>query len=140
MPSKLIEKIPLPNGLVLELWDRSRPMAGDRWLVSLLARMEIPILPEFFSDIHLGEQAYKDLVDTNGDRLVFTQENERHFVDEQETEAILERLCQRLKETLLAYLSSPRFASRYVLKKYGDLQDRHSWGSKPTSNGSTSPS
>jgi hypothetical protein len=129
MPQKLIEKIALPNDLILELWDQSRPMAGDRWLVSLLARVEIPILPDYFSNLDDGKQAYQDLVAACGDPLVFTQEKVRHFVDEGETKEVLMALCKRFKDNLLSYLGNPRFASLYAMKKYGDLQDeKHTSG------------
>ena len=124
MSEKLIEKINLPNGLIVELWDNSRPMAGDRWLISLLARMEVPVLPEYFSALEDGNQAYQDLLAAYGDPLVFTQEKSRHFVDEMEITDVLAGLCQRFKDNLISYLGNPRFASLYVMKKYGDLKDR----------------
>ena len=124
MSERLIEKITLPNGLILELWDRSSHTAGDRWLVLLLAKIEVAVLPEYFSTLDHGEEAYHDLVAAYGDPLVFTQEKVRHFVDEKKTEDVLTGLCRRLKETLITYLGSPKFASLFVLKKYGDLQDR----------------
>ena len=132
MSERLIEKIVLPNGLILELWDQSHHMAGDRWLVSLLARMEVPVLPEYFSTLDHGQQAYHDLITAYGDRLVFTQEKVRHFVDEKKTRDVLVELCQRLKNTLISYLGSPKFASFYVLKKYGDLKDRRGLSVKVT--------
>ena len=124
MSERLIEKITLPNGLILELWDRSSHTAGDRWIVSLLAKVEVAVLPEYFSALDHGEEAYHDLVAAYGDPLVFTQEKVRHFVEKKETEDVLTGLCRRLKETLITYLGSPKFASLFVLKKYGDLQDR----------------
>jgi hypothetical protein len=130
MSQKLIERITLPNGLVLELVDQSRVMAGDRWLVSLLARVEVPILPEYFTTMGHSEQAYHDLVSAYGDPLVFTQEKVRHFVDKNDFEDVLTEICQRLKDTLVPYLGNPKFASQFVLKKYGDLQDRQDWGVK----------
>jgi hypothetical protein len=132
MSKNLIETITLPNGLILELWDKSRPMAGDRWLISLLAKVEVPVLPEYFSTLDKGEQAYRDLLAAYGDPLVFTQEKTRHFVDEKDTKDVLAGLCQRFKDNLLSYLGNPRFASLYVMKKYGDLQDRqYSSGQDP---------
>lgn len=128
MSERLLEKITLPNGLILEIWDKSHLTAGDRWLVSLLARVEITVLPEYFSPLDDGEQAYQDLVAVHGNSLVFTQEKMRHFVDEREIQDVLTRLFQRIKDNLIAYLSNPQFASRYVLKKYGDLRDRQNWG------------
>jgi hypothetical protein len=124
MPKKLIETITLPNGLILELWDESRPMAGDRWLIALLARVEVPVLPEYFSTLNNSEQAYRDLLAGYSDPLVFTQEKTRSFVDEKNIQSVLAELCQRFKDNLLSYLGNPRFASLYVMKKYGDLQDR----------------
>jgi hypothetical protein len=131
MSEKLIEKITLPNGLILEIWDKSHLMAGDRWLVSLLAKVEVTVLPEYFSTLDDGEQAYQDLVATHGNSLVFTQEKVRPFVDEKEIQDVLTRLCQRIKDNLIAYLGNPKFASLYVLKKYGDLRDRQSWAADP---------
>ena len=130
MSEKLIEKITLPNGLILEIWDTSRLMAGDRWLVSLLAKVEVTVLPEYFSTLDDGEQAYQDLVAAHGNSLVFTQEKVGLFVDEKETEDVLTRLCKRIKDNLIAYLGNPKFASLYVLKKYGDLRDRQDWGTE----------
>jgi hypothetical protein len=124
MPKNLIETIKLPNGLLLELWNQSRPMAGDRWLISLLAKVEVPVLPEHFSTLDNGEQACRDLLAAYGNPLVFTQEKNRHFVDEKDSKDVLAGLCQRFKDNLLSYLGNPRFASLYVMKKYGDLQDR----------------
>ena len=124
MAEKLIETITLPNGLILELWDNSRPMAGDRWLIALLAKVEVPVLPEYFSTLNNSEQAYRDLLAAYSDPLVFTQEKTRHFVDENNIDHVLAELCQRFKDNLLSYLGNPRFASLYVMKKYGDLQDR----------------
>ena len=126
MPEKLIETIALPNGLNLELWDNSRPMAGDRWLIALLAKVEVPVLPEYFSTLNNSDQAYRDLLAAYSDPLVFTQEKTRHFVDEKNFDDVLAELCQRFKDNLLSYLGNPRFAPLYVMKKYGDLQDRKS--------------
>jgi hypothetical protein len=130
MSERLIEKIALPNGLILEIWDTSHLMAGDRWLVSLLAKVEVTVLPEYFSTLDDGEQAYQDLVAAHGNSLVFTQEKVSLFVDEGETKEVLTRLRRSIKDNLAAYLGNPKFASSYVLKKYGDLRDRQNWGAE----------
>jgi hypothetical protein len=94
----------------------------------LLAKVEVAVLPEYFSTLDHGEQAYHDLVNAFGSPLVFTKEKVRHFVDEKEAESVLTGLCQIFKDTLLSYLGNPKFASQFVLKKYGDLQDRQKTG------------
>ena len=132
MPQKLIEKITLPNGLILELWDTSRSMTGDRWLVSLLARMEVPVLLEYFSTLNDSEQAHQELISAYGDPLIFTQEKVRHFVNERDINEVLTGLCQQLKDNLVFYLGNPRFGLLYVMKKYGDLKDRQDWTAEET--------
>jgi hypothetical protein len=96
------------------------------------ARIEVTVLPEYFSTLDDGEQAYQDLVAAHGNSLVFTQEKVKLFVDERESKDVLTRLCQRIKDNLVAYLGNPKFASLYVLKKYGDLRDRENWSKLPT--------
>ena len=45
---KLVDEMTLDNGITLELWDESRPLAGDRWMVSFVARIQVPVEPEYF--------------------------------------------------------------------------------------------
>jgi len=40
---KLINTIVLGNGLILEIYDHSRKVAGDRWLVKMVSKVDIPI-------------------------------------------------------------------------------------------------
>jgi hypothetical protein len=39
---RLITRRTLANGLTLEFWDHSRPLAGDRWYVLLETRIVVP--------------------------------------------------------------------------------------------------
>jgi len=39
MEEKLIKTLDLKNGLQLKIFNASRNLVGDRWLVSLIARM-----------------------------------------------------------------------------------------------------
>jgi hypothetical protein len=48
MEGKLIGEIMLENGLTLEMFDHSRHVAGDIWLVSFEARVEVKVKPEYF--------------------------------------------------------------------------------------------
>ena len=50
MKEKLIETIELKNGMKLNFYDASRRLAGDRWLISLIIRMEIPVVKALIND------------------------------------------------------------------------------------------
>ena len=43
MKGKLIKTNVLKNGLILEIYDQSREIAGNRWLVKMAAKIDIPI-------------------------------------------------------------------------------------------------
>ena len=66
---KVVASIPLENGLTLELLDASRLLAGDRWLVHLVARMEIPLTPDLLDEVPDGDQLCAVLRQESGDRL-----------------------------------------------------------------------
>jgi len=120
--------------LTLELHDQSRPLAGDRWLVSLQARIEVPLRQEFFASHQNGEHAYEEMASLYGSHLVFVQEKVRHFVDARDVEKVLAGLVQRVKGNMLAYLGNAKFPSRYLLKEYADLQKRKSWSTDKSEN------
>ena len=115
----------LPNGLVLELYDRSRPMAGDRWQVVLEARLAIALsavpLPA-----DLQERA-PEIMEALGPEIIFVHQDIRHFIDFREVPAILQEMQDRVLEELAGYLGHPNFAGRYIRKKFAEHQERQRW-------------
>ena len=50
MKEKLIKTMDLENGMQLNFYDASRKIAGDRWQISLVVRMEIPVTEVLIKD------------------------------------------------------------------------------------------
>ena len=117
MEEKLIKRIQLDNHLVLELFDASREVAGGRWQVSLITRIEIPIAAACNeSDTVLpSAEMLRAAMD---DPVVFEQVRQRNFIADQEKSAVFEALCRNFCDTALPYLGHPAFPRRYVLKKF----------------------
>ena len=115
----------LPNGLVLELYNRSRPMAGDRWQVVLEVRLTIAVsaatLPADLKDRAL------EVMEALGPEITFIQQDIRHFIDSREVPAILQEMQDRVIEELVGYLGHPNFAGRYIRKKFAVHQERQRW-------------
>ncbi|MDA3897793.1 MAG: hypothetical protein PF482_16795, partial [Desulfobacteraceae bacterium] len=64
---QLIKSIPLDNGQVLNIYDASKNIAGDRWQVNLVARMIISIYkikPENNADLPSIAELKQALGDT----------------------------------------------------------------------------
>jgi hypothetical protein len=114
----LIKAIVLDNGLELKLFDTSRTVAGDRWRVSLLARIDMPIDDVLVSliDHHPDDiQAFKD---TCGGTVRFEQTRERHFIDGIHKERVFQGMMELYLKGSLAYLSHPIFNHKYVICQY----------------------
>jgi hypothetical protein len=119
-PGKLLSQHSLKNGLVLEFWDLSRPVAGDRFQVVVEARVAVAAenLPP-----GLQPQAAQILSDL-GEEAVFTKQEVRNFVAAGEVAALLAEIQDQLLSSLSAYLGHPEFAPRFIRKKYADFQEK----------------
>lgn len=115
----------LPNGLLLELYDRSRPMAGDRWQVILEVSVPIPV-NEAALPADLKERA-PEVIAALGPEIIFTQQEIHHFVDAREVSALLQEMQERLLQGLSDYLGHPDFAGRYIRKKFAEYQEKQRW-------------
>ena len=119
---KLLSRQNLANGLVLEFWDRSRPLTGDRWQVVVEIRVPVAVTPETLPPELRPQQ---DLVSAAlGAEVVFIKLEERHFVADGEIPALLAQLQEQLSSSLAAYLAHPEFAPRFIRKRYADYQER----------------
>jgi hypothetical protein len=118
MREKLVDKIALDNGLTLELWDRSRQVAGDRWLVCFVARTTVPVEPEYFEAEENEGMTLEVVRGSVGDHAAYVREKQSHFVDAKEKNREFERLKNTFLDTNLGYLSNPDFPRKLIIKAY----------------------
>ena len=121
---KVVASIPLENGLTLELLDASRLLAGDRWLVHLVARMEIPLTPDLLDEVPDGDQLCAVLRQESGDRLEYRADLKKHYVDEKDHERILGEFQDIVRREKMPYLSHPDFARRFAVSRLSKCK----WG------------
>ena len=119
---RLIERMRLDNGLTLELYDRSRLTAGDRWMVCLAARIEVVVKPALFSDLATSKFSFENLRRVVGEKAVYRYEKVRYFIDEKQKEDVFRGLREDFLKTSRGYLSSAQFPRKLVLRKYSDAQ------------------
>jgi len=118
----LVERMRLDNGLVLELYDSSKPVAGDRWMVGFAARIEVAVKPDLFSDLATSNLSFEDLRRVVGERAVYRYEKLRNFIDAERKADVFRGLREDFLKTNLGYLSSPHFPRKLILRKYFDAQ------------------
>ncbi|MDA8164136.1 MAG: hypothetical protein M0017_03765 [Desulfobacteraceae bacterium] len=121
----LIEEKELSNRMRLRLYDRSRRIAGDRWLIRLHGEGRIAIGPELFTEAAEGDaELLAAIRERLGGELVFTLERERHFVAEEEKQEVLSELLARVQANLLAYLESPAFPAKLFRRRCQEQKAR----------------
>ena len=118
MTGKLIQTIDLVNNMQLDFYDESRTQAGDRWLVSLVIRMEVPVKEVLCHDGGPPAETIENIEKVLGEKVLFEQKRERIFVDEEEKEAALTGMKEMFLDSVFQYLSHEAFPRQYVMKMY----------------------
>ena len=127
MEEKLIKTIDLENGLELKLYDASRKLAGDRWLVSLIARIEIPTSDSLLKENGSPSINVDEVRKALGEKLLFEQKREKIFIDEKEKDEVMKEIQDSFLNTSLSYLSHSNFPTKYILKKFNEKIKKESW-------------
>jgi hypothetical protein len=122
----LFKTIPLPNGLFMEVWDTSRPIAINTVKVGLMLKVKIEIKPEYFENPDQFETTRKIF----GADLIFEYNKERSFVEKDAKDAVFTELLDEFKENSLAYISRPTFPSKLAKSKYLEIQ-KHPYKYQP---------
>lgn len=119
----MIEKVDLPNGLTLEIWNYSRKLAGDRWLVGFLA--QIAIVPK--KDDFSGEIYYEYFLKYTDGRLYYRYRKERTFVPEEEVESVYESIKKNFIQAVLPYLSREDFKENLLRTEVALYEKKVDW-------------
>ncbi len=128
--ARLIARHPLDNGLTLEFWDHSRPVAGDRWYVLLETRVVIPVWADTLP-ADLKAQA-PQVVGVLGEEITFSQREERNFIAAPEAPGLLKDMQDRILTLAPAYFGHADFAARFIRRKFAEEQALRRWQSLDT--------
>jgi hypothetical protein len=114
---QLIKTIPLENGQVLNIYDASKSIVGDRWQVNLLARMLIP-LNEINLENNPALPPINEIKQALGDTVEYEIKKQRNFIDNKEKQTVFTDLLDTFIKYSAPYLSHPEFPIRVTAKKY----------------------
>jgi len=112
-----MDKIPLPNGLNVEVYDLSRSIASDTTKVELLIKIEIKLDESFFTN-HEQFELTRNIF---SDAVFFEYRMEKTFVNNADKQAVFNKFIETFKKDSLPYLSHADFARRFCLSKYSDI-------------------
>ena len=115
---KLIEEIPLANGLKVEVWDKSISIAADTTKVELFIRIKVELRSSYFTKPEHIELVRK----VHGPEIFFEYKKERPFVNKKKKDEVFQELLDAFKKDSLPYLSKPIFPRNFALSKYWDIE------------------
>jgi hypothetical protein len=127
MEQTLIKTIELSNGLKLHFYDISRKLAGDRWYVGVIARIDIPLIDSVLTNQHLSQYNVEEIRNALGESVRFQEKRERHYIDEREKDDLLNDLMDSFIKRTLNYLSLHDFPGKYILKEFQTYRKRKTW-------------
>jgi hypothetical protein len=116
---KLIEEIYLANGLQLNIFDLSRPIAAGTVKVEIFVQSKIDLKESYFSN----SRDYHQLKRIFGDNFSYEYKMKKSFVAKENQEAIREELLCTFKSNSLQYLSSVNFPQKFALATLKDIKN-----------------
>lgn len=124
---KLIDAVPLANGLTIYFYDCSRHIAADRWYVCLTTEIPIPIKHDYFFDEENPDMAYREFINIFGKPYVFSQKKERNFIDERDVSHLLASLKKDFISYNLPYVQLNQFPMLCIKKAYREWKEKQKW-------------
>jgi len=124
MNQKLIKTIELENKLTLNLYDESVKMIGDRWIVTLAARIKIAVDKALTQENLLSLPSEDEIKKMLGKEVVFEQKSNRIFIDKEAKANVIQEMSDTFIENTLPYLSHADFPQRFLAKKIKEEKDK----------------
>lgn len=120
---RMLEKISLENGLVLEIWNYSRKLAGDRWLIGFLAQIGVEPSKEDFSE----EKYYKMFLEKTDGKVYYRYRKERTFISEELVWEIFKNIKENFLRAAVPYLSHPEFKEKLIKYEVKVFEQKIDW-------------
>lgn len=124
---KLLEHTGLKNGTTLKIYDASRSLIGDRMLVILLVRLEIPADSLTYTNAGKELPSADEIRAALGDPVRWEYTKQRRFIDKREKDEVLGILHADFNANMRPYILHPDFPARYVKKQLKEQRKRSNW-------------
>ncbi len=119
---ELLSQHRLDNGLTLEFWELSRPLAGDRWQVVMRARVAVQVNRETVPP-ELKDRL-SEVISSLGPEIAFIKDEVRNFIDASEKPKLLKDIEAQLLSSLRSYLGHQEFAPRLIRRQFAEYQQK----------------
>ena len=112
----LIVSHSLANGLTVEIIDKSRLVAGDRWYVKIICVTTGSYSSAKINEL-LDEEQYRAFLEKYPEgKIIFQYAKERNFVDDAVKVEVLQELVDNIADSNLDYMAKESFAMNLLDK------------------------
>ncbi len=113
----------LANNIIINVFDRSRTIVGDRWLVELECIATVPVLEDLRNKACRTNSTTSDIIKEEiPTELTHCSKMTRHFVDEAEKETVWLEMIHQLESTIFVYLAKPTFPEKLFYRELAKLK------------------
>nr|WP_320191300.1 hypothetical protein [uncultured Desulfobacter sp.] len=117
-------KLDLDHGHCLEIFDDSRKIGADAWVVIMTAIMKVPVETSLFTSQPLSDNEFDDILNTLGSPIEYRYRLERNMIMDHEKDSVLENLVNTFLENTGKYVANPKFPEKLALKAYRDRVEK----------------
>lgn len=118
MKENIVQTIQLENNHELVIHDLSRKIGEDAWVVTMGARIRIPIVRDLFQTKAMTDPELDHILEILGDHVVYEYRVDRNMILDQDKEKIFLSLVAAFLKNTGPYVATPRFPEKLVLKEY----------------------
>ncbi len=118
MENNAYKKIDLENNHTLDIFDESRKIGADAYVVIMTAKMTIPVEKSLFATQDVDDAMFADIRDTLGSPIVYQYRVERNMIMAHEKDEVFETLVDTFLKNTGQYVAKPQFPEKLVLKEY----------------------
>ena len=126
MNEQTLKKCSLQNGLTATIFDASKKIAGDRWYVSLVLKVEIPVNNRNWN-LEANDPSIEEARRILGESVVFEKKLERNFISPEEKQKISSEMMNALSDLCASYLRHHDFAKNFISIQFKKAKKRQSW-------------
>ena len=124
----------LDNGAILKVYDESKNVVGDRWMVRLRF---VTILPwsSWMDDFLEAEGGDAETLQNDQGEFSFELNKERVFVEDDCKGEVVESIIAEMEVNILGYISRPSFIEKFFRKRFQEVLEQKKVSSRVSAEG-----
>ena len=115
----------LPNKAHFAMYDLSKPIAGDRWVVRVCCAVKVSISQDLCDAFDEDLQLLSELRKSCNDTLILEILKERNFVDENVKDDVVSELMESIEHNVLDYMSIESFPRKLFQTRFAEFKKQH---------------